>query len=189
VIKLYGPSHEDCSLVYFPFVLVGLDRVALCRPGGNLRSYSYLVYRTELSSDHWPHSIVGGYNFGCYVDGPLSLPHDQLLVLPCLEILKCSRSQGILELSPKHWTSWCREWMPCKLGDRGAISRPSPSGGMRRFLSERFGVALHHAVRLQAQERGARLTHSKALQNVLWHTRHEFTALVSMYLPRYAEAA
>jgi hypothetical protein len=65
------------------------------------------------------------------------------------------------------------------------ILRPNPSGSMRRPsvgapLLDRCDVAHHHAVRLQEQGRGARLAHYQALQNFLYQTGPEVTALVIM---------
>jgi hypothetical protein len=60
------------------------DRARRRRPLGNLRSW--LVYRTEILSCHWPGSGVGRHNCGCRVDGPLSLPHNRSWVFPCLGV-------------------------------------------------------------------------------------------------------
>jgi hypothetical protein len=60
------------------------DRATLCRLFGNLQSW--LVYRIEFSSGRCPPSDVGGYNCGCRVHGPLSLPHNRLWVFPCLGV-------------------------------------------------------------------------------------------------------
>jgi hypothetical protein len=67
------------------------DRATLCRLLGNL--LSWLLYRIEFSSGRWPASDVGGYNCGCRVDGPLSLPHNRL-GLSLSGATPNSRSQG-----------------------------------------------------------------------------------------------
>jgi hypothetical protein len=56
------------------------DRATPCPPRGSL--CSWLAYRTEFSSDHWPASGVGRHSRGCLVGGLLILPHDRLWVVP-----------------------------------------------------------------------------------------------------------
>jgi hypothetical protein len=56
-------------------------------------------------------------------------------------------------------------------------------------LLDRFDEALHHAAQLMKQWSASPLAHSQALQNLLYQTRLEVTALITMYLPRYRETA
>jgi hypothetical protein len=57
-----------------------------------------LVVRNDFSSGHWPASGVGRHNGGCHVDAALSLPHDRLWVVTCLEVLQTAgrRAVGVL---------------------------------------------------------------------------------------------
>jgi hypothetical protein len=45
---------------------------------------------------------------------------------------------------------------------------------------DRFAVELDHAVRLRVQGRGARLAHSQVLQNRMFQTGLEVTAVVTL---------
>jgi hypothetical protein len=83
------------------------DTATPIRPHGSL--CSWLFYRTEFSSDHWPASGVGVHSHGCRVGGLLILPHDRLWVVTCLGVPQIAglsavevlaRTLGGLELSP-----------------------------------------------------------------------------------------
>jgi hypothetical protein len=59
----------------------------------------------------------------------------------------------------------------------------------RKVFFDRFDVAFHHAVRLRVQGRDAPLAYSQVLQNHMHQAGLEVTALVTMQLPGYSEAA
>jgi hypothetical protein len=72
------------------------DRATLCRPPGNLGSW--LIYRNEFLSGHWPASGVGGHNFGYHVCGSFNFPHDQLSVVPCLGVPETAGRRAVVVL-------------------------------------------------------------------------------------------
>jgi hypothetical protein len=76
------------------FLSCGLvDRAIPCPPLYNLQGW--LVYRTDISSNHWPASGVCGHIRGCHVCGLLNLPHDLLWVVLCLGVLRTAGRKAV----------------------------------------------------------------------------------------------
>jgi hypothetical protein len=75
------------------------DRATPSPPRGSL--CSWLVYRTEFISDHWPASGVGENSRGSRVGGVLILPHDRLWIVSCLGVPKIAGRRAVEVLA---WT-------------------------------------------------------------------------------------